>query len=229
MTQNSALSALFDAQEPKKGKAKVQAQPKAPKAQPVEKKEASTANKVICSECGSEVWPFHTKDGVCNDCAPKAKAQPKAQPEPKAEPQAKPTPAKGNGKMKKAQKNTSENRQAGLESDHWHDKEATFKQTSRLRKETGLKTWDLETSLTRFEASAMISEIEKGNGGVDDVTKILVEKFGCEVYVRPGKAQGRPVPAESQNVDRDTAAELVALKRQIRGLKSANTRLKKSA
>jgi len=216
MTQNSALSALFDAEEPKKGKAKVQAQQKAPKAQ-----QSGTPNKILCSECGSEVWPFHTKDGVCNDCAPKAKS--------KAEPQAKPTPAKGNGKMKKAQKNTSENRQAGLESDHWHDKEATFKQTSRLRKETGLKTWDLETSLTRFEASAMISEIEKGNGGVDDVTKILVEKFGCEVYVRPGKAQARPVPAQSGNVDRDTAAELVALKRQIRGLKSANTRLKKSA
>lgn len=229
----SALDALFGNQEPRKGtKTKKSAEVEAvelpaPKAANGKK----ARNKKVCSVCGAEDWPFNMRDGMCKDCkqdsiSATTPVEP-AKVEPKPPKAAKPAATKKPTKVKTTTDKT-EGRKRGLESTQWHEKEATFKQTSFLKKQTGLQTWSnadftLKRPMTRQEASAMISEIHNGNGGVKDVTKILKETFGCIPYVRPGKqakasAMSRPDPAASSQVDRDTAAELVELKRMNREL-----------
>jgi len=218
----NALDKLFSSEEPKKG-TKTKKADTTVKDQPVvattpPKNGKKAPNKKVCSVCGAEDWPFNMRDGMCKDCkkdslagTPPQVAEPKTK-KAKKEPKAPPA---------KAQPEKSDNQKKGLKSEQWHDKEATFNQTSFLKKATGLKTWDLETPLTRLEASAMISDIKDGNGGVDDAKAILIKEFGCVKYVRPDtkkKTGSRPDPAASSNVDRDTAAEMVDMKHTIREL-----------
>jgi len=223
----NALEALFSSEEPKKErkaerKAEVAAEKKAIKTTSPAKKPKKAAPMKTCTVCEEEVYAIHTKDGICKDCRMLAKnsvaspvSKPKAQ-KPKVTP------------PKKTTKPKTEGRKRGLESDEWHEKEATYNQTSFLKKSTGLQTWSnenftLKRLMTRLEASVMITEIKKGNGGVKDVTKILKEEFGCVKYVRPGKSSipdaiAHPDPAVK--IDRNTAKELVDMKHTIRDLEA---------
>ena len=125
----NALDKLFNSEEPKKDTKKAKASPPKSMKRPAPDKKA-------CSVCKEEHWPFHMKDGICKECQEAMTPEPvkpKAKPKPQAPPKAKtPKPDK------------SEGRKRGLESEAWHDKEATYNQTSFLKKSTGLKTWDLE-------------------------------------------------------------------------------------
>ena len=137
----------------------------------------------------------------------KATATPKADKPKKAK--AAPTPAKETKKVAKTAKATastkkSDGREKGLTSDKWHGDEATFAQTSFLRKATGLKTWDLDNPLTKGVASTLIQCLKDETATVEEVSDSLIEKFGCEPYVRASKkAKKQPVP------------EVVALQAQI--------------
>jgi len=231
----NALDKLFSSEEPKKGTKTKKAATVEPKPEPEPATQAAppktgkkAPNKKVCSVCGAEDWPFNMRDGMCKDCkadslkgSTPAKAEPKAEPKTKKAKKAKKAKKEPNAAPAKAQPEKSDNQKRGLKSEQWHDKEATFNQTSFLKKATGLKTWDLETPLTRLEASAMISDIKDGNGGVEDAKAILIKEFGCVKYVRPDtkkKTTTRPDPAASSKVDRDTAAELVDMKHTIREL-----------
>jgi hypothetical protein len=215
----TALERLFNGEPPKKNagstptnpqpkKHRIDAEPQSPKIKPAL---PSDDGKVTCSECGDSVWKFQQNNGVCKPCQKKSKGS--ATPKPKAQPKA--TPKKEAKAVKQPKTTKSENRKKGLKSDHWHNKPATFPQTSRLKKETGLKTWDLETPLTRLQASHMISEIEEnGAEGVETVTGLLVEHFGCEPYVRPSqkvKSQATTTkPKGDKPIEKMTKAELLA-------------------
>ena len=220
----NALEALFSSEEPKKERkaerrAEVAAEKKAIET-PKPPKAVSNKRKKACTVCKEEVWAMHTKDGICKEC------QEAMTPEPTKAAKVR-TPAKASP-PKKATKPKTESRKRGLESDTWHSKEATYNQTSFLKKSTGLQTWSnenftLKRLMTRLEASVMITEIKKGNGGVKDVTKILKEEFGCVKYVRPGKSSipdaiAHPDPAVK--IDRNTAKELVDMKHTIRDLEA---------
>lgn len=219
----NALDALFNSEEPNKErsaerKAEVKAERKAiktttAKADPPKNGKRPAPDKKACSVCKEEHWPFHMKDGICKEC------QEAMRPEPvKTKSEPKPPKAKPKTKTPKAEPkpDKSEGRKRGLDSDAWHEKEATYNQTSFLKKSTGLKTWDLEKNLTRIEASTMISAIKEGNGGADKVYGILVKTFGCVKYVRPGsKAKPATAPAKDD--------EVAILREQIRTLSEALT------
>lgn len=205
-----ALDALFGSQEPSKGTKK----PDTPKADSPKATKRPAPDKKACSVCEEEHWPFHMKDGICKECQEAMTPEPV---KPKAEPKPpKSTPAKAKTPKAEPKPDKSEGRKRGLESAAWHEKEATYNQTSFLKKSTGLKTWDLEKNLTRIEASTMISAIKEGNGGADKVYGILVKTFGCMKYVRPGsKAKPTASPAKDD--------EVAILREQIRTLSEALT------
>lgn len=155
-------------------------------------------------------------------------------PEPEAQPEPTPEPEETETMKEKDVRR-------GLKSDHWHGDEASFAQTSRLKKELGgdLKTWGLTDGegnpLTKLQASDLIEMCVEGNHA--QVRSILEDEFNAPVWtpkkrkaIATGKVADRvkpksdptetPVPSESANVDRDTAAELVALKRKVRELEA---------
>jgi hypothetical protein len=182
--------------------------------------------KKVCVTCGSEVWAIHTKDGVCNDCrkSKKGNIEPPKQNTPPATPEKTPTPVE----------TKSEGRIEGLESDKWHNDPASFNQTSFLKKHTGLKTWGLEADLSKLQASELISVIREDSANIPRVSEILIEKFGCEKYVRPnGKVKNEEAVQEAQEDDQANMAAILAeiqtLKASNRALKAANTRMSKAS
>ena len=95
----------------------------------------------------------------------------------------------------------------GIESTHWHNDPATFGQTSRLRKMTGLKTWDLPVAITKKQASDLI-----GKNDAAYAKKWLME-FGCIPYVRDSKST--PVKAKVVESPKATAKPKVESKPKV--------------
>lgn len=226
----TALERLFNSDEPKKNADVTSESKGTPVPAPTEK------GKKVCTACEEEVWAIHTRDGVCKDCrtSKKAPVEPPTQETSESTPETPTTPEEATKTETK-----SAGQLEGLKSDKWHDDPATFNQTSFLKKHTGLKTWDLQdkhgdlVSISKLQASEMISAIREDTANIPRVSEILVTKFGCEKYVRPnGKVKKE---ADQEVVDADTVdlaailAEVEKLKASNRALKAANTRMSKAS
>jgi len=227
----TALERLFDNEEPKKNAGVTPATTGT-----TPSKTDTTKGKKLCLECGKEVWNIHTKEGLCKECRASKQAPvepptpaPKPAPTP-ATPKQTPTPAK----------TKSDGRVEGLKSDKWHNDPASFNQTSFLKKQTGLKTWDLEKAISKLTASDMISVIKEDSANIPRVSEILVMEYGCEKYIRPngkvkknGTAKNVEAVQEAQDDDQvDMAAimeEIKKLKASNKALKAANTRMSKAS
>ncbi len=131
---------------------------------------------------------------------------------------------------------------------HWYNDPASYNQTTRLKNETGkvigqpnLKTWGI--GLTKFEASELISMC--ADGEAEMAREALIDQHDAEIWegkpktkvaskpkAKPAK-KAKTAPVDPEAVEPDPPEEdyesiIAKLKLKNRGLKAANTRMKKT-